>query len=151
MRKKISDTDIDELRHYARMMVRELGLLADAYQKIGITLAERHLLLELQGKSKSVNELAESLLLDKSTTSRLVSKAVEKGFVAYTVDDFDKRRRHLALTKKGMSTLAAVEPIARKQVRDALSKLPEGEVNLVRAGLRCFAKGLADARKKEIS
>lgn len=151
MHKKISDHDIDELRHNTRMMVRELGLLADAYQKIGITLAERHLLLELQGQSKSINELAEHLLLDKSTTSRLVSKAVEKGFVAYAIDDFDKRRRHLTLTKKGNSTLATVEPIARKQVRDALSMLPESEVNLVRAGLRCFAKGLALAREKEIS
>ena len=60
--------------------MRELGLLNDAYFDIGVTLAERHLLIELnRSPPPTMGEIAERLLLDKSTVSRLISKAVKKG------------------------------------------------------------------------
>ena len=45
--KDLSIEAINELRRNARSVVRELGLLNDAYFEIGVTLAERHLLIEL--------------------------------------------------------------------------------------------------------
>jgi DNA-binding MarR family transcriptional regulator len=66
----LSTTAINELRRNARSMVRELGLLNDAYFEIGVTLAERHLLIELTGsQAPTMGEIAERLLLDKSTSS----------------------------------------------------------------------------------
>src|SRR4029079_5930900 len=111
--KKLSIEAINELRRNARSVVRELGLLNDAYFEIGVTLAERHLLIELTlCPSPTMGEIAERLLLDKSTVSRLISNAVKKGYVKCIMDEKDKRKRFLKITEKGMQTLNAFEPIA---------------------------------------
>lgn len=117
----LSISAIDELRRNARSMVQELGLLNDAYFEIGATLAERHLLIELAGSvAPTMGEIAERLLLDKSTISRLISKAVKKGYIACVTDDKDKRKRFLQITEVGKQTLQAFEPIAFNQTKQAL-------------------------------
>ena len=147
---KITTERIDALRHAARMVVRELGLHTDAYFDIGITLAERHLLIELEScLYPNVGDLAERLLLDKSTVSRLVAKAVKKEFVVYTMDKSDRRRRCLQLTEKGRQTLKAIEPLAQRQVKDALLTLNEEEAQTVEQGMALFAKGLGTARLRK--
>lgn len=140
---------IEELRHNARLVVRELGLLADAYHNIGVTLAERHLLIELKAQEgHTVGSIAELLLLEKSSASRLIARAVKKGFAAYKSDSKDKRRRPLEITKKGLDTLNAFESVAQKHVVDALGFLSADEAETVYAGMDLFAKGLAVARKR---
>lgn len=140
---------IEALRHASRMVVRELGLLADAYFDVGITLAERHLLIELQSNHNcDVKEIAKRLILDKSTASRLIARAVKKGFVRYAIDANDRRRRCLEVTTKGKEILAIIEPFAQKQVRDALLTLEKDEVLIVQQGVALFAKGLTQARLK---
>lgn len=148
---QISEQEVFLLRQATRMVVRELGLLSDAYFDIGITLAERHLLIELEASvDPDVGTMAERLLLDKSSASRLIARAVKKGFIAYTVDDGDKRRRGLQLTDHGRQTLAAFEQLAQKQVIDALLTLSAGEAETVHRGVTLFAKGLAEARLSKL-
>ena len=150
MKPKISHQEIEALRVAARVVVRELGLLADAYHDVGITLAERHLLTELsQASSLTASTIAERLLLEKSTVSRLVAKAMQKGFVAYSVDTNDKRRRCLEITQAGLKTLAAIEPIAQAQVKEALLTLTQEEIQIVQLGMKLFAKGLGNARMQK--
>ena len=75
----LSNEDVNLLRYNARSVIRELGLLNDAYFDIGVTLAERHLLIELSScLYPTVGDIAERLLLDKSTASRLIAKAVKR-------------------------------------------------------------------------
>ncbi|MBS0635450.1 MAG: MarR family transcriptional regulator [Verrucomicrobia bacterium] len=139
---------IEELRHNARLVVRELGLLADAYQNIGVTLAERHLLIELKAQDNhTVKSIAALLLLEKSSASRLIARAVKKGFVTYKDDSADKRRRPLEITAKGLETLKAFETVAQKQVVDALSFLSTDEADKVFQGMALFAKALKKARE----
>ena len=60
--KNLLTEEINLLRQNARSVVRELGLLNDAYFEIGVTLAERHLLIELTTcDSPTVGEIAERL------------------------------------------------------------------------------------------
>ena len=55
----LSNTKVNELRRNARSVVRELGLLNYAYFEIGVTLAERHLLIELtESPSPTMGEVA---------------------------------------------------------------------------------------------
>lgn len=141
---------IEKLRHNTRLVVRELGLLADAYHNIGVTLAERHLLIELKSQENhTVGSIAALLLLEKSSASRLIARAVKKGFVIYQDDSKDKRRRPLAITKKGLETLHAFEAVAQKQVIDAFSFLCPEETETVYQGMALFAKALAQARSKK--
>jgi putative acetyltransferase len=143
----LSNEAINLLRQNARSVVRELGLLNDAYFDIGVTLAERHLLIELSSTPyPTVGEIAERLLLDKSTASRLISKAVKKGYVTYSSDENDKRKRLLQFTEMGRKVLNAFEPIAFNQTKEALLTLTEEEVKSVYQGIELYAKGLKNSR-----
>lgn len=138
---------INDLRRNARSVVRELGLLNDAYFEIGVTLAERHLLIELTAcPSPTLGEIAERLLLDKSTVSRLISNAVKKGYVKCVTDAKDKRKRFLEMTEKGKQTLNAFEPIAFNQTKEALLSLTNEEIEIVHKGVALYAKGLKSSR-----
>lgn len=142
---------INELRRNARSVLRELGLLNDAYFEIGVTLAERHLLIELNlCPFPTMGEIAERLLLDKSTVSRLISNAVKKGYVKCVIDKKDKRKRFLEMTKKGKQTLNAFEPIAFNQTKEALLTLTNEEVEIVHKGVALYAKGLKNSRVQSI-
>ena len=148
----LSTSAIDELRRNARIMVRELGLLNDAYFEIGVTLAERHLLIELAGSSTpTMGEIAERLLLGKSTISRLISKAVKKGYIACVIDEKDKRKRFLQITEIGKQTLQAFEPIAFNQTKQALLTLNSKEIETVYKGIALYAMGLKNSRTKDKS
>jgi len=145
--KGISRESVNELRHNARSVIRELGLLNDAYFEIGVTLAERHLLIELTlYPSPTMGEIAERLLLDKSTISRLISKAVKKGYVECVTDEKDKRKRFLQITEKGKNTLNAFEPISFNQTKEALLTLTRDEIETVHKGIALYAKGLKCSR-----
>lgn len=139
--------EIDLLRQNARSVVRELGLLNDAYFDIGVTLAERHLLIELSsGSCPTMGEIAERLLLDKSTVSRLIAKAMKKGYIQCTTDLADKRKRTLHLTELGKQTLHAFEPIAFSQTQNALLTLTEAQIQRVYEGVALYATGLKNSR-----
>lgn len=145
--KSLSVKAINELRRNARSVVRELGLLNDAYFEIGVTLAERHLLIELTAcPSPTMGEIAERLLLDKSTVSRLISNAVKKDYIKCIADEKDKRKRLLVMTEKGQQTLNTFEPIAFNQTKDALLSLTTEEIEVVHKGVALYAKGLKSSR-----
>lgn len=145
----LSAKAIDGLRRHARSMVRELELLNDAYFEIGVTLAERHLLIELAGSpAPTMGEIAERLLLDKSTISRLISKAVKKGYIACIADEKDRRKRFLQITEIGKQTLQAFEPIAFNQTKQALLTLTPEEIETVYKGIALYAMGLKSSRTK---
>lgn len=142
---------INELRQNARSVVRELGLLNDAYFEIGVTLAERHLLIELMTyPSSTMGEISERLLLDKSTISRLIAGAVKKDYVKCIVDEKDKRKRFLVVTEKGQQVYNEVEPIAFNQTKDALLTLTKDEIGIVHQGIALYAKGLRSSRVKDM-
>lgn len=148
--KKLSNEEINLLRHNARGMVRELGLLNDAYFEVGVTLAERHLLIELTSCiNPTAGEIAERLLLDKSTVSRLIAKAVKKGYVKFLSDEKDKRKRILQFTEMGKKTLNIFEPIAFNQTREALLTLGAEEIEQVYQGIALYAKGLKTSRLRK--
>lgn len=149
--KVLTNNAVNQLRHNARTIVRELGLLNDAYFEIGVTLAERHLLIELNiSQNPTMGEIAERLLIDKSTASRLISKAVKKGYIECIIDKIDKRKRYLRITKKGQTVLNAFEPIAFDQTKQALLTLSNEEINTVFLGVALYAKGLRCARLKKL-
>lgn len=145
--KNLSKEEINLLRQNARNVVRELGLLNDAYFDIGVTLAERHLLIELSScLFPTVGDIAERLLLDKSTASRLIAKAVKKGYIKYSTDENDKRKRFLQFTEIGRKVLNDFEPIAFNQTKEALLTLTEDEIKTVYRGIELYAKGLNTSR-----
>lgn len=143
----VSTEKVNVLREDARSLVRELGLLNDAYFDVGVTLAERHLLIELASFDRpTMGEIGERLLIDKSTVSRLIAKAVKKGYIKCSSDKKDRRKRYLEFTALGKKTLQTFEPIAHDQTKAALQTLAPDEVKLVYQGVSLYAKGLKNSR-----
>lgn len=146
----LSIDKVNQLRHSARSLVRELGLLNEAYFDIGVTLAERHLLIELSTiPYLTAKEIAERLHLEKSTVSRLIARAEKKGYIQCLSDEKDKRKRLLSLTERGQKTLNAFEEIAFQQTNEALQTLTTPEVETIHRGVALYSQGLKNSRCQE--
>lgn len=83
-----------------------------------------------------LSELADRLFLDKSTTSRVVSSLVRKGYVAQRADAKDGRALTLTATAAGQRLYARITADLVEQQKDVLkdldSEIRSGVVQVVR-------------------
>src|SRR5436190_19672491 len=100
------------LRAASRDVIRELGFLQSSYVPAEINHSHCHALFELESGPMPKNELARRLRLDKSTTSRVVERLVEKGWIKPTRDRKDRRQAILRVTARGKQKLAKVHATA---------------------------------------
>jgi len=141
---------IDDIRAASRQMVREFGFMQQTLAATDYPPSAVHTILEIgTGGPMTSGQLAELLHLEKSSVSRMVRKLIECGELKETSDADDARIKPLSLTPKGRRTLAALHDFGRRQVSDALARLPEAERKLVRQGLMIYARALAAARVTE--
>jgi DNA-binding MarR family transcriptional regulator len=88
-----------------------------------------------------LGELTERLYLDKSTTSRVISTLVKKGYVEQQADAADRRATTLRATRAGRSLCARITDDLVEQQKELLAELdPE-----VRAGVVGVIRRLAQA------
>lgn len=138
---------IENLREAARTLVRELRVVDGSGAVSEFSLPECHILLELERRGvATASELAETLVTEKSTVSRLVSRLTEAGLVAQTRCQNDRRRRPLTLTSDGRTKVLEIHDRANEQVRRALSFVAESERAEMVAGIQRYAKALRYAR-----
>lgn len=109
----------EPLRSYRAAAEFRLRLLAfqrrteDVTARQGVT-PERYLLLllvrvaELSGAPTTAAELQGPLQLTQSSVSRLVDGAARAGLVERRVDEGDRRRQQLGLTREGIRALETV-------------------------------------------
>jgi DNA-binding MarR family transcriptional regulator len=99
------ERDDPELLHHLFMdLVRVAGLLQPDQELPGfsVSLSQAYALHELDmGAPLSQRELAERLMLEKSTVSRMVADLEDKGLVERERDPTNRRTYRLRLTKKG--------------------------------------------------
>lgn len=140
-------SQIESIRQAARQLVRELHLLDGRHCIEGLSFSECHLVTELARLDEATaSELADLLVLEKSTMSRLVNGLMDKSLVTASTDPSDRRRRNLVLTTAGLEAANRVHRYARKQVQGALDYLPDIEVSGLINGLECYAGALRYAR-----
>jgi DNA-binding MarR family transcriptional regulator len=92
-----------------------------------------------------VGALAERLFLDKSTTSRVVSALVRKGYVEQRPDEADQRATTLRATRQGQRLCARITGELVDQQRQLLEDLDPGVRAAVVQVLRRLTRA-ADAR-----
>ena len=144
------DQTIADIREASRQMVRELHLLDGRHCISGFTFSECHLLTELESFGQATaKQLAERLVLEKSTVSRLVTDLVDRRLVQASRDPADGRRRQLALTDKGHEAVQGIHGHAIGQVRGALDYVPPEEARAIVDGLSRYARALKYARLSE--
>ena len=80
----------------------------------------------------SAGEISESTRLDEVAIHRAVKCLLEKELLTRTVDNEDRRRKPLALTKRGREVFLAITPLALQLEKDMLSCLSEREAAALR-------------------
>lgn len=80
----------------------------------------------------SAGEISESTRLDEVAIHRAVKCLLEKDLLTRTVDHQDRRRKPLALTRRGRDVFLAISPLALQLERDMLSCLSEREAASLR-------------------
>lgn len=93
------------IRAFRRNLRRfeRLNQLANTTCCGGITLAQCHILLEIENLSETTTkQLSENLWLDKSTLSRTIDGLKKQGFIKRYSSPRDRRFTILSLTRKGI-------------------------------------------------
>jgi putative acetyltransferase len=140
-------TETQAIRTAARQLVRELNLLDTKHCIEGFTFSECHLVTELQRLGQATaSDLAEVLVLEKSTISRLCDGLINNGYLQVTQDPSDKRRKLLALSRKGHSGVERINRYSLNQIESALSFVPETDQPVLSEGLGKYAKALRYSR-----
>jgi putative acetyltransferase len=128
-------------------MLRELGVVDSASSPGNVSLTQCHILVELERSGTlTANELAELLIVDKSSISRTVSQLLDLGLITLRIDAADQRRKPLALTALGIKRAAEIHRSANNRVLDALTILDPDELTIVTRGLSLYVKALHRAR-----
>ena len=102
------------LRLATRQMVRELNLLEGRACCGDLSLSEGHFLLELSNLGEATaREVADCLVLDKSTVSRICGSLQDKQLVSCCAPAGDKRRKPLRVTGSGQKELDDLNRMGR--------------------------------------
>ncbi|MDH6267539.1 DNA-binding MarR family transcriptional regulator/GNAT superfamily N-acetyltransferase [Rhizobium sp. SG_E_25_P2] len=142
----LMSNEIEAIRRASRRLVRELGFLGHGLAGTTLAPSAVHALVEMARAELSGKEIAQLLLLDKSSVSRLLAKLSEDGLLREESDATDGRKKKLALTRKGTDLAASIDSYADGQVARALAKLDAQNRTLVRRGLEAYSAGLESAR-----
>jgi DNA-binding MarR family transcriptional regulator/GNAT superfamily N-acetyltransferase len=135
------------VRAHARRIVRELGFIEQTVAATPYSPSAVHALIEIDRASGiTAAELADELLLDRSTVSRMLRKLVDGGEIREDQGAEDRRHKSLSLTDKGRQTVGAIHEFGSAQVRGAFAYLDEREQDAVRVGLRTYAEALVKKR-----
>jgi DNA-binding MarR family transcriptional regulator len=91
-------------------------------------------------------ELADSVLLSRSGTTRLVDRLVAQGLVERTTVESDRRCVAATLTDPGRHVIDQVREERRQFLKDVLSTLPAGERTEL---VRLFGRVADELRARE--
>lgn len=143
------DLQIAEIRDASRRLVRELGFMRSTLAGTDLPPSAVHALIVIGARgSVTAAELSEVLLLEKSSISRMVRKLIDASELLEKASEQDGRAKLLSLTRKGRSTLAAIDKFAQNQVASALAHLDPAARRMVQQGLAAYAAALQASRRK---
>ncbi len=104
------EASIRDFRKSLRVLEREVELsMASETGCCGVTIAQCHLLLEVEQRGQSnITELSSMLELDKSTLSRTVDGMCKAGLLNREIDPTSRRQQVISLTEKGKEKASSI-------------------------------------------
>jgi MarR family transcriptional regulator, organic hydroperoxide resistance regulator len=109
-----------------------------------VTQAKAIALLYHEGE-KTISDVASGLGIGLPAASELVDRLEERGLVTREQDPRDRRRFIIDLTDEAMAFATRIHDLRRRQVRAALSRLPESDWPVFLASLRALAQALDES------
>ncbi|MBX9459137.1 MAG: bifunctional helix-turn-helix transcriptional regulator/GNAT family N-acetyltransferase [Rhizobium sp.] len=149
MREALTHADILAVRDASRRMVRELGFMQPTLAETDLTPSAVHAIIEIGNHgSMTANRLAQVLLLEKSTVSRVLARLVERGLIDEKPSETDGRAKALSLTPRGHALLGNINRFANLRVGKALHFLNGPARHRVVGGLADYAQALATVQAR---
>lgn len=139
-------TGSKKLRETIRLLERRLGMLDDLQSSCcGITFAQCHAIVEIgRVGTLSLNDLADILGIDKSTTSRTINNLVNDGLVFRDMDTEDRRFVRIGLTPSGRKIYEGIEETMNIYFRKVYGSIPEEKREQVIESLDLLVKALLE-------
>jgi DNA-binding MarR family transcriptional regulator/GNAT superfamily N-acetyltransferase len=138
---------IDEVRRASRHLVREFGFLNQTLAGTDLSGSGVHAIVEIgRAAGLTAKALAETLMLEKSTVSRLVRGLGIRGLIEEVRSPEDGRAKLLQLTGPGRALLSRIDRYAVSQVLSAMAALDDQRRATIRDGLKTYACSLRAAR-----
>lgn len=132
-----------------RCLVKSLRLADRAgLKEHGLGASQLYVLHELKRDAPlSVNDLAARMATDQSTVSVVVSKLIDKGYVAREKSEADARRLQLTLTAKGHLTARNLPPPIQYRIIEGVQRLPRARAKALAESLHeiCDVLGISEA------
>jgi len=142
----MSQENIDNLRHYSRKMVRELGILEIEKDNDKASPQRWHALIEISQNPKiTVSQLSQNLVLHISTVSRILNSMVEDKLVQYDINS-DRREKSLQITAKGLKELKRIDDFSNSKIVNAFRFLGEKDQNQIVEAIKKYSLALEKSR-----
>jgi DNA-binding MarR family transcriptional regulator/GNAT superfamily N-acetyltransferase len=137
---------INSLRHAARKLVRELGMLQLNMSRTNRTPQHWHAMIEIMNEPNiTIAKLGHLLLLSTSNMSRIVSALIEEKLIDVH-DGADKREKYLQITPKGRLELNYIDEFSTTKIKDALEYLTVAEQRQIIDAMQKYADALNKSR-----
>ena len=128
----MNSQDIHHIREFDRFYTRIFRLTDKYHLQTTLTLLEARLLLEIaENGYNTANQLVQVLRVDKGYLSRILKRLEERGLLAQTPAELDKRSKILSLTDAGNEQLAIINQRSDDQVRSLFTNLSSSETKQV--------------------
>ncbi len=142
----MSQENIDNLRHYSRKMVRELGILEIEKDNDKASPQRWHALIEISQTPKiTVSQLSQNLVLHISTVSRIVNSMIEDNLAQYDLNS-DRREKALQITAKGLKELKRIDDFSNSKIVNAFRFLGEKDQNQIVEAIKKYSLALEKSR-----
>jgi MarR family 2-MHQ and catechol resistance regulon transcriptional repressor len=103
----------------------------------GLNITEFAVLELLYNKGEQpIQKVKERILIASSSTTYVIDKLCEKGFVKRRQDTVDKRISFASLTDKGENLMAEAFPLHAEKIEETFNALDDTELKLLRTALK---------------
>lgn len=115
------------IKEYRKISQKNIGKIVN-----DITIDQCLLLIVLNKNSNySQKEIAELIFKDNTSITRIIELMVKKEYLTRKINEVDRRKFNLEITKKGKKTIELLTPVINKNRQDALKGLSENEIALL--------------------
>jgi DNA-binding MarR family transcriptional regulator len=141
--------DIQAFRGKLRVLEREIERSVLSQTKCcSVTLAQCHLMMELDGKGEtSIKDLSKTLELDKSTLSRTIDAMVNLDYIDRIINPLDRRFMNISLTQKGQEATDSINRMCNQYYLELFHYVPEDKHQELLENIEILVDALLKLRK----
>ena len=93
-----------------------------------ITVDQALILIIIDREDKTQSEIADLIFKDYASMTKIIKLMINKKYLTKNIDDADKRKAELKITKSGKEIIEKLNPVIKKNREIALNTLSEQEL-----------------------